>query len=82
MMFDRTRSLNDASTWTTVLAVAATLKAMIAGVGLGLAALGALDVAFAVSAEQWWQAVRPDWLVNMFAATGAVGAILVRIIAA
>jgi len=66
--------------WSTFLALVTTLKIMIAGVGVGLAALGALDVAFAVAAHQWWTDVRPDWLLSMFAATGAIGGVVMKVI--
>lgn len=66
--------------WVNFLKIAAVLKLMIAGVGVGLAALGLLDVAFAVTAEAWWDSIRPDWVINLFAAVGAIGAVATRVV--
>ncbi|MBY5935334.1 hypothetical protein KUV51_20170 [Tateyamaria omphalii] len=69
------------SLWFSVLRLAALGKAAIVGISLSLALMGAFDVAFAVTAEQWWDSIRPDWIVNVVAATGAVGGIIARIVA-
>ncbi len=45
-------------------------KAVVAGVGLGIAILGALDIAFAATAREWWASIQPDALLNYAAASG------------
>ena len=78
--YDRIEVSQMPISWQRFFFLAALGKAIIAGVGLGLASLGALDIAFAVSAHEWWQSVRPDALFNWFAAAGGVGGLIVRII--
>lgn len=68
------------SRWSTIMGILAVTKAMIAGVGIGLAAMGALDIAFAVTAAHWWAEMRPDWILNAFAGFGALGAVVARIV--
>lgn len=66
--------------WQRYLLIAAIGKAMMAGAGVGIACLGALDLAFAISAEQWWEAVKPDAIVNWFAVGGTVVGFVARVI--
>ncbi len=47
-------------------------KATVAGIGAGIALLGALDIAFAATAKEWWESVQPDKLLNYAAASGGV----------
>ena len=60
----------------------ALVKAGVAGAGVGLAALGVADMAFAVSAAQYWDAVKPEPLINTFAAVGGTLAVVWRIVSA
>lgn len=69
-------------TWRKFIFLTAMGKAAVAGAGLGLAVLGALDFTFAITAQEWWHAFRPDAIMNAFAAGGAAVGIVSRIIAA
>lgn len=66
--------------WYNFLRVVALSKALVAGAGFGLAVMGAFDIAFAVAATEWWNAMKPDYLVNVAAATGALGGLVVRVL--
>lgn len=60
--------------WRKLLVFVTIGKGAVAGTGLALAGLGALDIAFAATANDWLQEVQRDY-VNYFAlGGGAVGA--------
>lgn len=54
-------------------------KAAIAGASLGLAALGVTDLAFMATYADWWNEVRPQYLINGFAIAGSVTGVLFRV---
>ena len=58
--------------WHYIMIAAATAKAAVVGASLGLAALGALDVAFAVSAQEWLKQIETDLYFNEFAIGGGI----------
>ena len=47
-------------------------KAIVAGIGAGIALLGALDIAFAATAREWWNSVQPDRMLDYAAAGGGL----------
>lgn len=56
--------------WHTFLMIVAVGKAAIAGAGVALALLGALDIAAAITAQQWMQTVQDQ--INVITAVGGV----------
>jgi drug/metabolite transporter superfamily protein YnfA len=61
--------------WRNVLLVVAICKAAIAGAGLTLAAMGALDIAFAIAAQHWIHEIQPHYFDLTTAGGGLIGAI-------
>ncbi len=65
--------------WWLLALAAALVKAAIAGAGLGLAALAAMDVALALPLLNFWETYQIDTLVSTFALAGGVGGIIWRL---
>jgi hypothetical protein len=60
--------------------LAALVKAGVAGAGVGLAALGAADFAFAATAWEWLDSMKPQMLINFFAIGGGVVGVTMKVI--
>lgn len=58
--------------WRAIIIAAALAKAGVIGVSLGLAFLGALDIAFAVTAHDWLEMIRTDLYFDRFALGGGI----------
>lgn len=56
------------------------LKAAVAGAGLALAALAAMDIAIANIAKEAWDAWQVDQFISRFAIVGAVGGTILQIL--
>ncbi len=65
--------------WTRLLVFVSFAKAAIAGAGVMVAVLGALDIAFAVTAKDFLDQVRPHFL-DFAAVGGGVVGVIVRTI--
>jgi hypothetical protein len=61
--------------WTRFLAIVSLAKAAVAGAGLALAALGALDIAFAITARDFLEHIRPHILDYAAVGGGILGAV-------
>ncbi len=62
-----------------ILLLVALGKAVVAGIGAGIALLGALDIAFAVTAQEWWDSMKVDHWFNIAAVGGGVTGFIVQL---
>lgn len=63
-------------TWKQIMFYAAFAKAAVVGTSLGLAAFGAMDFAFAISASDWFETTRQEYLFDYFALGGGLAGIV------
>lgn len=61
--------------WTRLMFAVAIGKGAIAGAGLALALLGALDVAMAVTAQQWLKSIQANYLEEITLGGSIIGAV-------
>ena len=61
--------------WRNLLVFVTVGKAAIAGTGLALAGLGALDIAFAITANDWLQEIQREYVNYVALGGGAIGAV-------
>jgi hypothetical protein len=66
--------------WQQVLAVIVICKAAIAGAGLALAILGALNIVAAISAHEWLESAKHTYALDAFAVGGGIIGALVKAI--
>jgi hypothetical protein len=67
--------------WTRLLMFVSLAKAAIAGAGLAVAVLGALDIAFAVTARDFLEHIRPHFLDFAALGGGVIGVVVRAMIA-
>jgi hypothetical protein len=73
---DRSEPMQIPAFWSRFLWLVGIGKAAIAGAGVALAALGALDVAFAITAQEIMREIKPHYLDIAAIGGGLVGAIV------
>ncbi len=60
--------------------IAATMKAAVVGASLGIAAFGAMDFTFAISASEWLEAAREEYLFEYFTLGGGVAGAVIQVL--
>ena len=63
-----------------ILMLVALGKAVVAGIGAGIALLGALDIAFAATAQEWWDGMKVEHWFNVAAVGGGVAGFFVQLV--